>query len=141
MIKKTITYEDYDGNKCTDDFFFHLTKADLIDWATEEEGLSEKLESLTHETDMLKIVPVIKTIIERSYGKRIGKAFVKKQEILDEFIYTEAFSELYMELASNADALIEFVEGVMPAFDEDTRKAIEEARKKLEKEQKEVETE
>lgn len=135
MIKKTITYEDYDGNSYTEDFFFHLTKADLIDWAAEDDGLVERLQSISQTDDVRKIIPMVKTIIERSYGKKVGKGFAKNKEILDEFIYTEAFSELYMELSSDADKLIEFVEGIMPKFDEETQKAMDEAREKFKAEQ------
>ena len=140
MIKKTITYTDYEGNKQTEDFYFHLTKGDLLDWTTEDGGLVDKIVNITKEDDPVKIIPIIKKIIIRSYGVRTpdGKGFIKDPEIVKNFQYSEAFSELYVELSTLADKTVEFIEGILPEFDEDTKKQIEEARKKFEKEQEEL---
>ena len=137
MIKKTVKYEDFNGNQVEESYFFHMTKGDLIDWAAEEDGgLVEKITSMTKEEDSTKIIPIIKKIILKSYGvkSKDGKSFIKRPEDVENFQYTEAFSELYTELSTNADAAVEFIEGILPKFDAETQKAIEEARKQFEAE-------
>lgn len=118
MIKKTITYTDYDGNQRTDDYYFNMSKPELIEWqASETGGLDKKIDRITKEQDVKKIIELMKEIIQMSYGIKSddGKRFIKNQEILDEFMQTEAYSELFMELATDADKAAEFINGILPA--------------------------
>ena len=136
MIKKTIKYTDFDGNSIEEPFYFHLTKGELIDWAAEgEDGFAGKIASIAKEDDPLKILPMIKEIILRSYGVRTpdGKGFVKDPELVKNFQYTQAFDELYVELSTDADKAAEFVNGILPVFDEETQAKLDEARAKYEK--------
>ena len=136
MIQKIIKGTDFDGNEYEESCWFHLTKGDLIDWAAEDGGLVDRLINITNETDPLKIVPIMKQIILRSYGIKTpdGKGFIKDQEAVKNFQYTDAFSELYVELSTNADAAAEFANGILPKFDEETQRQIEEAKKRFEAE-------
>ena len=141
MIKKTVKYTDFDGNEREESYFFHLTKADLLDMATSEDGsLVERIMAIAKEDDPIKIIPIIKQILIKAYGVKSddGMRFVKKPEDVENFTYTEAFSELYMELSTNAEKAVEFFEGVIPQFDAETQKQIEDARKQWEKEQEEA---
>ena len=117
MIKKTITYEDYDGNQRTEDFYFNLSKPELIEMQTSEAGgLEKKIEKISKEQDIKKIIELMKDIIQKSYGVKSddGKRFIKNQEVLDEFMQSEAYSELFMTLATDADAASEFINGILP---------------------------
>lgn len=117
MIKKTITYTDYDGNVRTEDKYFNLSKPELIEMQTSESGgLEKKIEKITQEQDVAKIIELMKEIIQKSYGVKSddGKRFIKNQEILDEFMQSEAYSELFMELATNANAASDFINGILP---------------------------
>ena len=117
MIKKTITYTDYDGNERTEDKYFNLSKPELIEMQTSEAGgLEKKIEKISKEQDISKIIELMKEIIQKSYGVKSddGKRFIKNQEVLDEFMQSEAYSELFMELATNADAASEFIQGILP---------------------------
>lgn len=136
MIKKTVTCTDFDGNEYTEDYFFHLTKGDLIDWTTEDGGLVDKITNIANEDDPLKIIPIMKKILIRSYGVKTpdGRGFVKDPEVVKNFQYTEAFSELYTELSTNADKAVEFIEGILPKFDAETQKKLDEAKAQYEKE-------
>lgn len=128
MIKKTITYEDYDGNQRTEDFYFNLSKPELIEMQTSEAGgLEKKIEKISQEQDIKKIIELMKDIIQRSYGVKSddGKRFIKNQEVLDEFMQSEAYSELFMALATDANAASEFINGILP-------KGLAEEAKKLE---------
>lgn len=117
MIKKTITYTDYDGNERTEDKYFNLSKPELIEMQMSEAGgLEKKIEKISQEQDVAKIIELMKDIIQKSYGVKSddGKRFIKNQEILDEFMQSEAYSELFMELATDANAASEFINGILP---------------------------
>lgn len=118
MLKKTITYTDYDGNERTEDKYFNFNKPELIEWqASEAGGLEKKIEKISQEQDVAKIIELMKEIIQKSYGVKSddGKRFIKNQEVLDEFMQSEAYSELFMELATDANAAADFINGILPA--------------------------
>lgn len=117
MLKKTITYEDFNGDQVSEDFFFHLSKAELVEMELSHDGgLSEALQRIVDAQDGKGIVTEFKNIILSSYGKRSedGKRFVKNATIREEFESSEAYSALFMELVTNTDAAVEFVNGVVP---------------------------
>lgn len=137
MIKKIVKGKDFDGNEYTEELYFHLTEGDLLDWVTEEDGgLVEKIMAISKEEDPMKIVPIIKKILLKSYGIKTpdGRHFIKDKEALKNFEYSMAFNELYVELSTQSDKTVEFLEGVLPEFDEETKKRIAEARDQYEKE-------
>lgn len=118
MLKKTITFEDLDGNKITEDFYFNLSKAELIELElSTKDGLMETLKSIVAEQDGAKIIEYFKKIILMAYGKRSddGRRFIKSEELRTEFSQTDAYSVLFMEFATDAKAAATFVQGIMPA--------------------------
>lgn len=117
MLKKTITYTDYDGNQRIEDFYFNLTKAEVTEMELSVNGgLVKFLEKIVAEQDSKQIVEKFKDLILRAYGEKSpdGKRFIKSQELRDAFSQTEAYSDLFIELASNADAAAAFVNGIIP---------------------------
>ena len=117
MLKKTIKYTDFNDNEVSEDFYFNLSKAELIEMETSSNGgLKNKLERLINTRDISAIMNLFKEIIVSSYGVKSddGKKFMKSKEITDDFIQSNAYSELYVELASNSDAAIEFITGIIP---------------------------
>lgn len=117
MLKKSITYEDFNGETVTEDFYFNLSKAELIELEmSHKEGLKESLERIVADEDGKQIIAEMKNIVMKAYGKRSpdGKRFIKNQELRDEFESTEAYSVLFMELVTEADASVLFVTGIMP---------------------------
>ena len=117
MLKKTITYKDFDGDEVSEDHFFHLSKAELIELEMSHQGgLSAALQKIVAAEDGASIIREFKKIILMAYGKRSddGKRFVKTQALRDEFESTEAYSALFVELVTNTDSAIEFVNGVIP---------------------------
>lgn len=116
MYKKTVTFENFDGETVTEDFYFNLTKAELLELEVSEEGgFSETMQEIVKAGNGKEIIAGFKRILLMSVGKRRGQSFVKNQEIREEFEGSPAFSELFMELATNAQAGAEFVNGVIPA--------------------------
>lgn len=119
MIKKTITYTDYNGLERTEDFYFNLTKAELTEMQISyPEGMSEMVKRLIAANDQKTVVEIFKDLILRSYGEKSldGRKFVKNQELRDSFAQTEAYSELFMELATNTDAGTAFVNGIVSSI-------------------------
>lgn len=117
MLKKTMTYTDYDGNERTEDFYFNLTKAEVTEMEMSHTGgMVKLLEKIVAEKDAKRIVEIFKDLILRAYGEKSadGKRFVKNQELRDAFAQTEAYSDLFMELATNAEAATAFVNGIVP---------------------------
>ena len=118
MIKKTITYTDYNGNERTEDFYFNLSKAEVVELEVSTNGsLIQTIEKIVAEQDREKIVEIFKDLILTAYGEKSldGKKFVKNQELRDSFSQTEAYVELFMELATNEAAAVAFVNGIIPA--------------------------
>lgn len=118
MIKKTITYTDYNGVERTEDHYFNLTKAEIMEMELSTTGgLAEMIQKITAAQDAPAIIKLFKDLVLKSYGEKSpdGRRFIKSKEISDAFAQTEAYSQLFMELATDADAASKFVNGIMPA--------------------------
>lgn len=121
MYKKTIKYVDYDGNEREEDYYFNLSRSEIMEMNFSKDGnLVEYLERIKNTVDVPKIAEFFKELIMKSYGEKSldGKAFRKKRDghlLVEEFMETEAFTELYMELATDADAASAFVSGIIPS--------------------------
>ena len=117
MLKKTITYTDYDGLERTEEFRFNLTKAELMDMELTTVGTFSKLmQKIIDEKDMVRLAKYFKELILKSYGVKSddGKRFIKTPELSEAFSQTEAYSELYMELLGNSEYAVKFIQQVMP---------------------------
>ena len=117
MLKLTKTFTDYDGNVRTEDFYFNLSKAELMKMEMGETGGLEKLlRKIIAEQDNVKIMEYFDDIISRSYGVKSpdGREFVKSPELTKKFKETEAYSDLFMELCTDAKKAADFVNQVLP---------------------------
>jgi hypothetical protein len=111
-----MTYTDYDGNQRTEDFYFNLSKAELTEMELSRNGgLTKTIEKIVAAQDGKRIVEIFKDLVLKSYGEKSldGKRFVKNQELRDAFAQTEAYSDLFMELSTNADSAAAFVNGLV----------------------------
>ena len=117
MIKETITFTDYNGNERKRDYFFNLNKAEIMKMEMSTAGgLAERIQRVVEAQDQPAIIQIFEDLIQKSYGvKTPDGGFVKRKEDLEEFIATEAYSELFMKLATDADAAAKFVNGIVPA--------------------------
>lgn len=121
MLKKTITYADYNGVERTEDFYFNLTKAEIMEMELSTTGgLSEMITRIVNAKDAPAIIKIFKDLILKAHGEKSadGKHFRKSKEISDAFAQTEAYSILFMELATDADAAAKFVNAIVPAGDQ-----------------------
>ena len=115
--KKTIKYSDYNGTEREEDFYFNLSKVELLEMEMSTEGgLENKIKKIVESNDKPEIVKYFKDIIKQSYGKKSedGKRFIKDPKDFEEFAQTEAYVNLFMELATNSDAAANFVNGIIP---------------------------
>ena len=114
MLKRSITYTDYNGGTRTEDFYFNLTQAEVTEMELSVDGgLVEMINRIVAAQDGKQIIATFKDIILRAYGEKSPDG--KNQELRDAFAQTEAYSILFMELATNADAAAAFVNGIVPA--------------------------
>lgn len=120
MLKKTMTYIDFNGESRTEDFYFNLTKAELAEMnLSTEGGLDKLIERITNTKDVPRIVEYFKRVICASYGRKSpdGRRFIKNAEVLEDFTSTQAFSDLYMELIADEQAAADFIKGILPPVD------------------------
>lgn len=136
MLKKTIEYTDYNGVERKEDFFFNLSEAELIEMEMGTTGgLAEMIQNIVQAQDAPAIIKVFKDLVLKAYGEKSadGKRFMKVNEagvpLSIAFSQTEAYSTLFMELATNSEAAAEFVNGIVPK--KVSEQAKEEAKKQL----------
>lgn len=134
MLRKPITYKDYNDNDKTDILYFNLTKFEWLELeAYTKGGLIENLQHSIEVGNTKKTIDILKKIILRAYGEKDPETgtFEKSDEIAIRFSKTEAFSELFMQLAYDKEASQQFFLGLVP---HDVRAEAEERMKELEKE-------
>lgn len=118
MLKKTVTYVDYNGVERTEDFYFNLSKAEVTEMELSVEGgFSKMLEEIVKSNDNVRIIELFKEMVLKAYGEKSadGRRFIKSKELSEAFSQTEAYSEIFMELAMDEKAAAAFVNGIMPA--------------------------
>lgn len=121
MLKKDITYEDLDGNEITETFWFHLSKAELAEMALGKEGKAGGFETwvktLINSNDGEVMTQTFKKILLSTIGERSedNKRFIKNDQIRDNFVQSDAYSVLFMELMTDADKMSAFINGVVPS--------------------------
>lgn len=122
MLKKNIKYTDYNGVERSEDFYFNLSKAEIVEMELGTTGgFSDMIQRIIDTKDIPQIVKMFKDLVLKAYGVKSadGKRFIKIDDngvpLSRAFSQTEAYSVLYMELATDADAAAKFVNGIMPA--------------------------
>ena len=118
MLKRNITYEDYEGNACTDTYYFNLTKTELVKLLSEfEGGIEKEIKRIIEKGDNKQLIVIFDKIVLGALGTKAddGKRFIKNQDIIERFTQSMAYDALFMELSQNEKAFLEFVQGVFPA--------------------------
>ena len=117
MYKTTITFENYEGVEITKTLYFRLTQAEIVDMEFNDPSGSvlSMLRRMSNEKDMRIIVPLVKRFLLISYCERTDDgALIKNQDIRDRFASSEEYSEMYMKLISDVDALAQFINMIVP---------------------------
>lgn len=117
MLKETINFTDYNGESRSEDHFFNLTEAEITKMQLGVDGgLSERLTKIKNENNIPAMMEFFEDLIRRSYGRKTSDGrFVKKTEYYEEFESSEAYSEFFMSLISDADVADRFTKGIIPA--------------------------
>lgn len=117
MYKMTETYEDYDGNQRTEDFYFHLTKAEIMEMDfLEDGGLQRTIEKIVATQDRKGLIEIFKKLVIGAYGEKSadGRRFMKNDEIRRNFMETEAYSQIFMKLATDDKEASNFINNIIP---------------------------
>jgi hypothetical protein len=132
MLKKDITYNDLDDNPITETFWFNFTQAEMAEMALEKEGKDGGFETwiktMIESKDGAVLTSTFKKILLATIGERSAdnKRFVKNDEIRNNFLFSDAYSVLFMELLTDADKMSAFINGIMPkAMREQTQDRIQ----------------
>jgi len=117
MLKKTIKYEDYNGIEREEDFYFDITRSELVEMEYGRYGgMVEFIEKMVREQDVVKITAMFKELLLKSYGEKSedGRRFVKSEEISKGFSETPAYDEIFFELYGDADKMATFIKSILP---------------------------
>lgn len=120
MLKKTLTYTDFEGNQRTEDFYFNLSKAEVVKMeAGISGGMSGMLRRIVAAQDTKLIMEVFEDIVIKSYGEKSpdGRRFIKSKELSEAFLQTEAYSDLFMSFISDGTSAADFINAIMPKMD------------------------
>ena len=117
MIKKTVTYEDYNGETRTETFYFHFTEAEILDMEMSTEGgFAERIQRIIDAKDQSALMKLIKKVVIDAYGVKSpdGKRFIKNDEVKAAFLECPAYSDIFMDMVTDDKLAAEFVNGVVP---------------------------
>lgn len=118
MIKETVTYTDYNGVERTEDFYFDLSEAEVMEMQLSTTGgLSAMINRIIAAQDQPALIKIFKDLVLTAYGEKSddGRRFKKSKEISKAFSETKAYSIIFMKLATDSDAAAKFVNGIVPA--------------------------
>lgn len=117
MLKKTVTYEDFNGVQKTEDFYFHFNEPELMEMELGiDGGLSDMVNRISATKNAKVILATFKELVSKAYGIKSpdGVRFEKDEKISKAFREHPAYPIIFMELAQNDEAAAEFVNGVLP---------------------------
>lgn len=118
MLKKTVTYIDYNGTERTEDLYFNISKAELAEMELGVTGgFSEMMKKIVAAQDVPSIVKIVKDLILKSYGEKSsdGRRFIKSPELSEAFSQTEAYTEVFLDLVASAENMADFVNAIIPS--------------------------
>lgn len=118
MLKKTVTYIDYNSTERTEDLYFNISKAELAEMELGVTGgFSEMMKKIVAAQDVPSIVKIVKDLILKSYGEKSsdGRRFIKSPELSEAFSQTEAYTEVFLDLVASAENMADFVNAIIPS--------------------------
>ena len=118
MLKKTVTYTDYNGIERTEAFYFHYNEAEILDMEMSTEGgFAERIQKIIDAKDQVSLMQVIKKFVIDAYGVKSedGKRFIKNDDVRTEFLESPAYSQIWMELVMDDEIAADFINNVIPS--------------------------
>ena len=117
MVVEKIKYTDFNGVEREEEFMFNLTEAEITEMElTTEGGLSDSIKKIVSAQNTPQIIETFKMLLLKSYGEKSadGRRFVKSEELSKEFTQTNAYSQLFMKLATDDKSAVAFINGIIP---------------------------
>ena len=117
MVAEKIKYTDFNGVEREEEFMFNLTEAEITEMElTTEGGLSDSIKKIVSAQNTPQIIETFKMLLLKSYGEKSadGRRFVKSEELSKEFTQTNAYSQLFMKLATDDKSAVAFINGIIP---------------------------
>ena len=117
MVVEKIKYTDFNGLEREEEFMLNLTEAEITEMElTTDGGLSDSIKKIIAAQDTPQIIKVFKMLLLKSYGEKSadGRRFVKSEDLSKEFTQTNAYSQLFMKLATDDKAAVAFINGIIP---------------------------
>lgn len=121
MIKKSITYTNFNGEEKTKECYFHLSQEKLTQVEVEfPGGFANAIRKASEEQDLKVLYHIFKTLILTSYGVKSedGELFIQNEKLSEEFSYSPAYSQLFSELLENQENAEAFLKAIIPAIKE-----------------------
>lgn len=118
MLKRNITYTDFNGEEVTETLYFNLSFPELVELEVEEDdGFERVIQQIIASGSRKELVRIFKKLILDAYGEKSkdGKTFVKNEEIREKFYQSAAYTALFTELATDDEAAVDFMVGILPA--------------------------
>jgi len=116
MVKKTIEYDSFEGKKLVDTFYFNLTPVEVAELNEEiPGGIDHFKDVLNDNPELIVVMKLFKTLIGKAVARKQGDRIIKPSTLADEFVATEAYSNLFFELWSDANKMTDFLNGLVPA--------------------------
>lgn len=134
MLRKEITFTDYNGIEKTLPFYFNISKTEMVDMEIRTpQGYEEKVRALLKENDRVKIYDFFKNFIKMTYGVKSedGSSFIKNDKVFEEFTYSAAYDQLILDFLKDPDSITAFIEGVMPKMTKEEQAEYDKKRKAL----------
>ena len=120
MVKKTITYTDFEGNEVTKDFYFNISKMEFRELDRRiPGGLERFIDTVRTEKDPDKMLDLMNLLILESYGEiseegRFVKEDARGRRLSNYFKISEAWDVLFTNMLQNENELSEFLTGIVP---------------------------
>lgn len=117
MLKKTMTFTDYEGNERTEDHYFNLTKSECLKMEMSTNGgMTKLITKLIQTQNMPEVMKIFENILAQSYGEKSldGRQFIKSPELFTAFAQTPAYDQLFFTLCTDADEAAKFINAIIP---------------------------
>lgn len=118
MYVKEVEYTDFNGVARKEKFYFNLTKAEILEMELGKTGgFTEYIRKVIEAQDTPTLMSLFRSLLLKSYGVKSddGRRFIKNDAVREDFEQTQAFSDLYMQLALDDNEASKFINGIMPA--------------------------
>ena len=115
MIKKTMTYVDFNGETVVEDLYFNLNALEYTRLTARNGGdLDKRIAELVEKDDTEGIIALMEDLLLSSYGVKSedGRRFVKTKQVREDFEYSQAYAELFVILLTNPEETKKFGQGI-----------------------------